>query len=149
MHIVLCIWGLRSDLLFKDNYGYRRAEFFDSFEFLIFSYTLSVVSASKGLADFLLHGPCKLLPTNGKLDGMGTVGYLLLFLNIAATMVAKGITLIFCINAQDGDSNRYSFQKLVPIIWTSLNILPQLIIVSLLSFIIYDTLSFVILFFKK
>ena len=131
MHIVLCIWGFRSDLLFKDNFGYRRAGFFDSFEFLIFSYTLSVVSASKGLADFLLHGPCKLLPTNGKLDGMGTVGYLLLFLNIAATMVAKGFFLIAGIGIAEARNSE--FRKLVPIIWASLNILPQFIMVSLLS----------------
>ena len=127
MHIILCIWGLRGEILFKDNHNYYyNGGFFDSLGFFIFTFTLSVVSASKGLADFLLHGPCKLLPTTGKIDGMGTVGYLLLFLNIAATMVAKGLALIYGIWYQSGKD----FQKLVPIIWTSLNILPQIIIVS-------------------
>lgn len=113
MHIVLCIFGLRWEILYKDNYNpFNKVGFFDSLEFFIFTFTLSVVSASKGLTDFLLHGPCKLLPTTGKIDGMGTIGYLLLFLNIAATMVAKGVLLIFVISFYDIQKDK-DFQKLV------------------------------------
>ena len=119
MHIILCIWGLRGEILFKYNYN----SIFDSLGFFLFTFTLSVVSASKGLADFLLHGPCKLLPTTGKIDGMGTVGYLLLFLNIAATMVAKGLLLAFGFGLRNRNLVRIMWN------WTSFNILPQIIIV--------------------
>ena len=96
-HIILFIWGSNYDILFEPPWNYSKysdSGFFGSGPFFILTFTLSGLSAAKGLAGFLLHGPCKLLPTTEKFDGMGSVGYLLLFLNIVITMVAKGFVLM-------------------------------------------------------
>ena len=50
-------------------------------------------SAAKGLADFLLNGPCKLLPNDGLFGGMGKMGYIFVLINIATTICGKGISL--------------------------------------------------------
>ena len=54
----------------------------------------SVFSASKGIAGFLLNGPCTLIPMDGLFGGMGKMGFVLLVLNISCSMVAKGLLLI-------------------------------------------------------
>ena len=129
---MLCIWAVSWETLFEFPISrYRKNSkngFFGSGPFFILTFTLSVVSASKGLADFLLHGPCKLLPTTGNFNGMGTVGYLLLFLNICFTMVAKGLVAMPWTLIGSGHA-----QEIVPFLWTLFNILPQLILVSLFS----------------
>ena len=56
------------------------------------TFSSSVFSATKGLADFLLNGPCKLLPNDGLCGGMGKMGYIFLLINIALTLCAKGAT---------------------------------------------------------
>ena len=53
----------------------------------------SLVSASKGMAEFLLQGPCRLLTKDGLFGGIGTFGFLLLTLNISLSMLGK-LTLI-------------------------------------------------------
>ena len=49
----------------------------------------SLFSAAKGIAQFLLHGPCTLLTKDGHFSGMGTFGFLLLTLNIILSIVCK------------------------------------------------------------
>ena len=61
--------------------------------FFIATFASSVFSASKGIAGFLLHGPCKLVPTDGLFGGMGKLGFILLVLNIASTLCGKGVLL--------------------------------------------------------
>ena len=56
----------------------------------IATFSSSLFSAAKGLADFLLNGPCKLLPNDGLCGGMGKMGYIFLLINIALTLCAKG-----------------------------------------------------------
>ena len=58
----------------------------------IATFSSSVFSATKGLADFLLNGPCNLLPNDGLCGGMGKMGYIFLLINIALTLCAKGAT---------------------------------------------------------
>ena len=58
----------------------------------IATFSSSLFSAAKGLADFLLNGPCKLLPNDGLFGGMGKMGYIFLLINIAFTLCAKGAT---------------------------------------------------------
>ena len=55
----------------------------------------SVLSSSKGIADFLLIGPCKLLTRDGPLSGILTCGYILLTCNIYVCMLAKFELLAF------------------------------------------------------
>ena len=63
--------------------------------FFLATFISSVFTASKGIAGFLLHGPCKLVPTDGPFGGMGKLGFILLVFNIATTLCGKGILLAF------------------------------------------------------
>ena len=62
--------------------------------FLVSFYS-SLFSASKGIADFLLLGPCRLLTKDGPFSGIGTFGYILLTLNIFCSILGKLILLAF------------------------------------------------------
>ena len=55
----------------------------------------SLFSAAKGIADFLLLGPCRLLTKDGPFSGIGTFGYILLTLNIFCSILGKLILLAF------------------------------------------------------
>ena len=62
--------------------------------FLI-SFFSSLFSASKGIADFLLLGPGRLLTKDGPFSGIGTFGYILLTINIFCSILGKLILLAF------------------------------------------------------
>ena len=85
VHIILCLWGQNPQLISGRNISER--------SLFIATFVSSVFSASKGLGDFLLNGPCKLLPNDGLVGGMGKMGYIFLLINIAFTLCAKGISL--------------------------------------------------------
>ena len=90
VHIMLILWGFFGHKLTGSVYGpmvSREALFF------LATFISSVFSASKGIAGFLLHGPCKLVPTDGLFGGMGKLGFILLVLNIAATLCGKALSL--------------------------------------------------------
>ena len=91
VHIMLILWGILGDHL-SDSHNDRK------FAFFLATFTSSVFSASKGIAGFLLHGPCKLVPTDGLFGGMGKLGFILLLLNIASTLCGKGVLLGFLFN---------------------------------------------------
>ena len=55
----------------------------------------SAFSSAKGIADFLLIGPCKLLTRDGPLSGILTCGYLLLTINIFLCFLLKFELLAF------------------------------------------------------
>ena len=84
MHIMFVLWG--QNLFHFDN-SLKKEVFF------WLTFASSVFSASKGIAGFLLYGPCKLVPTNGLFGGMGKLGFILLVLNIALTLCGKGAAL--------------------------------------------------------
>ena len=85
VHIILCLWGQNPQLISGRNMS--------EISLFIATFVSSVFSASKGLGDFLLNGPCKLLPNDGLVGGMGKMGYIFLLINIAFTLCAKGISL--------------------------------------------------------
>ena len=57
------------------------------------TFATSVLTATLGIAKFLKTGPCRLVPDHGQLGGHGTLAFLMLMLNIASTIVSKGIIL--------------------------------------------------------
>ena len=84
VHIMFILWNLIGYRITGQNIAFFQAAFVSS-----------VFSASKGIAGFLLHGPCKLVPTDGLFGGMGKLGFILLVFNIATTLCGKGILLAF------------------------------------------------------
>ena len=94
VHILLCLWGQNPKLITgQSDIG------FDHIDPLFFAtFTTSVISASKGMASFLLDGPCKLVPKNGLFGGLGSMGFIFLCLNIIATLIGKGLMLAFTYN---------------------------------------------------
>ena len=57
------------------------------------TFATSVLTATLGIAKFLKTGPCRLVPDHGQLGGHGTLAFLMLMLNIASTIVSKGVIL--------------------------------------------------------
>ena len=86
-HIMLVFMGQNYRLFFGYGHSIGQTVFFFA------TFASSVFSASKGIAGFLLHGPCKLVPTDGLFGGMGKLGFILLVLNIATTICGKGAVL--------------------------------------------------------
>ena len=73
--------------------------YFTDFDpFFIATFATSLISASKGIASFLLDGPCKLVSKNGLFGGLGSMGFIFLCLNIIATLIGKGLMLAFTYN---------------------------------------------------
>ena len=59
-------------------------------QLMILTFILSVTSASFGIARFLKTGPARIVREEGCLDGFGTMTFILIFCNVAATLVGKG-----------------------------------------------------------
>ena len=53
----------------------------------------SVTAAYFGISKFLKSGPCRFIKSDTILLGFRTLSYLLLFLNIVVTMVAKSVSI--------------------------------------------------------
>ena len=85
VHILLCLWGKNPDLFIVGQGS----------EALLFwaAVASSVISAAKGIADFLLFGPCNLVPRDGFAEGRVKMGFIFLLLNIISTMCGKGVIL--------------------------------------------------------
>ena len=96
VHIMLILWGFLGRKLTGSIEGPDSIRSIDQEgAFFLATFISSVFSASKGIAGFLLHGPCKLVPTDGLFGGMGKLGFILLLLNIASTLCGKGVLLGF------------------------------------------------------
>ena len=94
VHILLCLWGQKPRLITgKQNFG-----FYDIDLLFLATFATSIISASKGIASFLMDGPCKLVPKNGLFGGLGTMGFIFLWLNIITTIIGKGLMLAFTYN---------------------------------------------------
>ena len=64
----------------------------------------SLFSAAKGIAEFVLHGPCKLLTKDGLFSGIGTFGFLLLTINIFCSIIGKLILLALAYGGSNSES---------------------------------------------
>ena len=91
VHILLCLWAQNPKLI-TGQYSFR---FYDIDPLFFATFITSLISAAKGIASFLLEGPCKLVPKKGLFGGMGTMGYIFLCLNIISTLIGKGLMLAF------------------------------------------------------
>ena len=85
IHILLCLWGKNPDLFIVGQGS-------EAFRFWV-AIASSVISAAKGIADFLLFGPCNLVPRNGFAEGRAKMGFIFLLFNIIATICGKGAIL--------------------------------------------------------
>ena len=91
------------------------------------TFSLSVFSATFGIAKFLKVGPCCLVSSHGPLGGLGSIGFLTLMLNIASTLLLKGILLVLSGFYSDPNMQYNTFKEIfvsgmmysVPIIYGS------------------------------
>ena len=87
----------------------------------------SLLSAAKGIASFLMDGPCILLSKEGPLGGMGKMGFIFLYINILITMMAKGLLIYFGYS----DPNNLKLESPKPAInWIFSILFPHLLLVS-------------------
>ena len=124
MHILLILFMLNAHITFELNPA-----------LFITTFATSVLTATLGIAKFLKIGPCRLVPDQGPLGGHGTLAFLMLMLNIASTIVSKGIMLPAL---GFGIENEFPFEgeplsespSMVIGVWIAICYLPQLIYVS-------------------
>ena len=67
--------------------------------FLGLTLFLSIAAASFGITKFLKAGPASIVRNDKWMDGFGTWTFILLFLNVACTLIAKGGVVGVCIGA--------------------------------------------------
>ena len=87
VHVLLLIWKM-SDEGCKSPVGGIDDPLF------ILTFVTSVTAASYGISKFIKTGPCRIIRNNTRCSGFGTLSYILLFLNIASTLSAKGYTIV-------------------------------------------------------
>ena len=85
----------------------------------------SILSASLGLARFLMNGPSKLVKKQGRLGGYLQVGFALLFFAILLTLVSKALWLAFVLN----EPTTLEPNPLYVFVWMGISLVPQLILV--------------------
>ena len=73
--------------LYIDAYGLYKRDWIDGYGGVTFF--TSLVSAGKGIATLLKEGPLKLVPSQGLLGGYCQIGFILVFVNVVATLVGK------------------------------------------------------------
>ena len=93
----------------------------------------SILSASKGIATLLKEGPCKLVPNQGVLGGYGQIGFILVFVNIAVTLLGKGLSIGIFFTDEDPTN----VQPIKYMQWACLAFLPNLIFVRFLVFFLH------------
>ena len=76
---------------------------------VLFFITLSssVFTATLGISKFLKMGPCRLVPDEGLIGGYLNMGFLILMINTASTMMAKGL-LLAAIATNDPDGHIFA-----------------------------------------
>ena len=96
----------------------------------IATFGTSLLTATFGIAKFLKTGPSRLVPDQGPLGGHGTLAFLLLMLNVASTIVSKGIMLAalgWGINDHWIGEPLTMNDSLVVGVWIAICYLPQLV----------------------
>merc|ERR1712038_1890623 len=63
----------------------------------LFSYSISILTASLGLTKLLLVGPCPILSDKGLLNGLFTWRFFLCFLGVLSSMLTKAFFIVFAI----------------------------------------------------
>jgi len=122
MHILLILFMLNP-----------LATYFLNPNLFIATFTTSVFTATLGIAKFLKIGPCRLIPDQGPLGGHGTLAFLMLMLNIASSIVSKGIMLPaigFGAFEFFGGGPISKSPSMVIGVWIAICYLPQLVYVS-------------------
>ena len=120
IHILLTIWVQDSRTAIGEDKDWNIVLFLTTF-------SLSVFSATFGIAKFLKVGPCRLVSSHGPLGGLGSIGFLTLMLNIASTLLLKGILLVLSGFYSDPNMQYNTFKEIfvsgmmysVPIIYGS------------------------------
>ena len=99
---MLCLWGQNPRLIT----GQHLEDSFNIDPLFFATFVTSLISAAKGIASFLLEGPCKLVPKKGLFGGMGTMGYIFLCLDITSTLIGKGLLLAFSFDVEILDGRK-------------------------------------------
>ena len=134
MHVLLTMWALGPRI---ENGSWDCTTPIAGFgdpQFLL-TFISSTSAASLGISKFLKSGPCRFMRNDTFLMGFGSMGYVLLSLNIATTIVGRGciITSFFFQN------RRPDFPELGLQIF--INLVPQLAMVSCKVFVKKNTVS--------
>ena len=98
----------------------------NSYPLFITTFATSVLTASFGISKFLKSGPCHIIRNDSYFMGFGTLSYILLLINIIATLVGKGIIYLFYLNHANSDGKQMAIM--------TLNFIPQFLHVSSHSF---------------
>ena len=115
VHILIGIWAI------SRGGGCESPVQKDGHLFIV-TFTLSVLSATFGVAKFIKSGPARMINNEKCLMGFCSAAFILLFFNIAATLVGRGVVLGFCV-----DQFRYHYENKILVI---LYFIPQLLHVS-------------------
>ena len=83
------------------------------------TFSISVFSASVGIAKFLKMGPCQIVPSD-----KWNCGFFLLFLSVAFSLLGKGCVLAFTL-----ETNKNDFVSILAM-WMCTCLMPQVILVS-------------------
>ena len=105
VHILLVIWVL------DGGYGCHSAV--QAGPHFITTFVTSVITASFGISKFLKSGPCRFIRSDTCLMGFGTLSYILLFLNIAATVVVKGLIVFYSTKDHPGRSGGLHYLEFI------------------------------------
>ena len=123
IHILLVIWAI-------DQVGSGCSAIPNWDPLFITTFTTSVLTASFGISKFLKSGPCHIIRNDSYLMGFGTLSYILLLINIFATLVSKGLVFVFYLTGyQDDFVNRQGMAIMTP------NFIPQFLHVCSLCFL--------------
>ena len=133
-HDVHCDWAVTFDSLF------------------IVTFSTSVATASFGVSKFLKSGPMRIVRDDKCLMGFCTSSFILLFLNIAATLVGRGVMIgVYAGSVQsrrsDGlaDGDKMSLiQQALYLLVVFLAFIPQLVHVRLLFSLRISIISIVL-----
>ena len=93
------------------------------------TFASSFFSACLGITKVLMQGPCRILPNNGLLGGYGNLGFVLAFFNVAATLVAKLLT-VTSIRPNVLGMEMTGTDKDRAIAWFLIFVVPQVLFVS-------------------
>jgi len=149
VHILLCLVGMNPILITGKSFRVVGFDFYGAPLFFA-TFVTSIISASKGIASFLLDGPCKLVPKNGLFGGLGTMGFIFLWLNIIATLLGKGSVLAYSYTLYGGPLQYLQYKDYIyAIYWVCFYLLPQFILglgVLIFSFGLKGTMKIIIKF---
>merc|ERR1712241_1206841 len=87
VHVLLLLWKLSGE-------GCDSAVGVSNDPLFLVTFSASVATASFGISKFLKSGPCRIIRNNTCCSGFGTLSYILLLLNIASTVIAKGYSIV-------------------------------------------------------